>query len=117
MVEQAPDERRRKSDAQSADRIDRNGLRTIPAEFVRDREQKDRKGLAHAARQRHQQETDAEHNEGKARGMVRRHSTRRRFLVGLLVHVQCLRFRDSPRDGLYKSLCLKLSRMPEVTAV
>ena len=67
VIEQPADERPGEADAERADRVDRDGLRAVPAERVGDRQQENREGLAHAARQRHEQEDEAEHQQSELR--------------------------------------------------
>ena len=71
-VEQAADQRRCQSARQRCQRIDRDHLRAVPAEALRDRFKEDRKTLAETAADHRQRETERQHVERHARRIQRR---------------------------------------------
>ena len=67
-VEQPADQRRRQSAGKRRQRIDRNHLRAVPAETLRDRFKEDRKTLAETAAEHRQRKTQRKHVERHAPG-------------------------------------------------
>ena len=70
-VEQAADQRRGQPARQPCQRIDRDDLRAVPAEILRDRFQEDRKTFAEAAAEHRERKAQRQHVERDARRLQR----------------------------------------------
>ena len=70
-VEQPADQRRRQSAREPGQRIDRDHLRAVPAEILRDRLEENRKALAEAAAEHRQRKAQRQHVERDARRLRR----------------------------------------------